>query len=585
VKRAWATIVAESAGKFPLAMLVEYAREVVRQPNPPQSEAALATAIRAKFPRADNALILQAAREVFEEGAQDPTYRAAIAHAERMIRAARHSGDAFWSTERELVADIERTFGLTFRLANAAVAEAFALFVSDDLAGLALAAARQVKTKGVDAVAANAGAIATFLAFIFRVAYADALRIVQEEVAKARGGKDEISRAEDLFFDGWAMFQVIGMLSKEFGISDHKANAFATEAVNFLRDRHLLDDRAELKAYLRRANAHGHPLPSAAMMAAQYFGADMKTAMVVAQELLAEAAPPLPAEAVEQARAIRQRVADLADERDARLSELRAEKAGLAEQLEILRRDRNNAATGLGPPLTAEEVAALARLELQSADVAQELSRTHDLFGRRAMDLISVEAEGTTVAVRLPEGATPALARAVEEGLADLRRLVPADKLSGVTIDMRYIPPTAEQRAFFDVTGKFIGTSQHMPPRTFVHEMGHAIETRHPDLLQQSLAFVARRTAGESARLLRDLMNDPRYELLEVARPDKFISPYIGKEYVGASEVLSMGLEMLATDPIGFAELDADMFEFIVALLRRAVEGPTEAFPKLRPRP
>jgi hypothetical protein len=124
-----------------------------------------------------------------------------------------------------------------------------------------------------------------------------------------------------------------------------------------------------------------------------------------------------------------------------------------------------------------------------------------------------------------------------------------------------------------------------MPPRTFVHEMGHAIETRHPDLLQQSLAFVARRTAGESARLLRDLMNDPRYELLEVARPDKFISPYIGKEYVGASEVLSMGLEMLATDPIGFAELDADMFEFIVALLRRAVEGPTEAFPKLRPRP
>lgn len=44
---------------------------------------------------------------------------------------------------------------------------------------------------------------------------------------------------------------------------------------------------------------------------------------------------------------------------------------------------------------------------------------------------------------------------------------------------------------------------------------------------------------------MRDLFPTSGYGFQEVTKPDDFISPYIGKEYDDATEVLSMGLEQI----------------------------------------
>ena len=101
---------------------------------------------------------------------------------------------------------------------------------------------------------------------------------------------------------------------------------------------------------------------------------------------------------------------------------------------------------------------------------------------------------------------------------------------------------------------------------TQLHEGGHWFENRassrwgastaefkafmgaDPSILQRAATeFRDRRTAGESLQALRKLTGCSGYKTSEKAKGDKFISPYVGKEYIGGfTEVVSMGIEMFA---------------------------------------
>src|SRR5699024_9506441 len=77
------------------------------------------------------------------------------------------------------------------------------------------------------------------------------------------------------------------------------------------------------------------------------------------------------------------------------------------------------------------------------------------------------------------------------------------------------------------------------------HELGHLLETLNPNILRIEKSFVEARTKGEPEVRLRELFPGWGYSLHEVTKKDDFISPYIGKTYEDATEVLSMGLESL----------------------------------------
>jgi hypothetical protein len=65
------------------------------------------------------------------------------------------------------------------------------------------------------------------------------------------------------------------------------------------------------------------------------------------------------------------------------------------------------------------------------------------------------------------------------------------------------------------------------------------------------------------------LTGDKRYPDDEIAIKDNFFHPYIGKIYAkGETEIMSMGLEFMSTDPKGFAKADPDYFKFIFNTLK-----------------
>ena len=108
-----------------------------------------------------------------------------------------------------------------------------------------------------------------------------------------------------------------------------------------------------------------------------------------------------------------------------------------------------------------------------------------------------------------------------------------------------------------------------------VHEMGHWLEDIDPTVHEKAIAFLERRTEGEEAQRLRDILPRYNYRASEVAKRDKFENPYTGKLYVNsrtgeqyATEIVSMGLEAMYSDPAHFAEVDADFFDFIYDLVR-----------------
>lgn len=77
------------------------------------------------------------------------------------------------------------------------------------------------------------------------------------------------------------------------------------------------------------------------------------------------------------------------------------------------------------------------------------------------------------------------------------------------------------------------------------HEIGHMVEFFNPNALKLSKEFLKKRTAGEDFVRMKDLFPFHGYSRTEETKKDNFITPYVGKEYEDASEVLSVGLESI----------------------------------------
>lgn len=76
------------------------------------------------------------------------------------------------------------------------------------------------------------------------------------------------------------------------------------------------------------------------------------------------------------------------------------------------------------------------------------------------------------------------------------------------------------------------------------------------------------RTKGEIPKKLKDLYPDSKYSDDAVTRKDKFVRPYMGRDYGGSYyELVSMGFELLFTNPKELLEKDRDMANWIFGIL------------------
>jgi len=100
--------------------------------------------------------------------------------------------------------------------------------------------------------------------------------------------------------------------------------------------------------------------------------------------------------------------------------------------------------------------------------------------------------------------------------------------------------------------------------KAVVHELGHWLEEVNPKVRKATMAFYKKRTIGER---LSQLTNG--YGVEELTRKDKFIFPYMGKDYGGrATEITSMGLGEFYQNPYTLASKDPEYFDFLYNLVR-----------------
>lgn len=116
-------------------------------------------------------------------------------------------------------------------------------------------------------------------------------------------------------------------------------------------------------------------------------------------------------------------------------------------------------------------------------------------------------------------------------------------------------------RAFYNNGSRKMIISSLSDKDAFVHEFAHAVESNYPGAYQKAVAFRAKRTAGEDLSTIfagRD----------EVGWKDEFFSHYCGKKYnFNATEIISMGVEKMYADPIGFLKKDPEYFELILNIM------------------
>ncbi len=135
------------------------------------------------------------------------------------------------------------------------------------------------------------------------------------------------------------------------------------------------------------------------------------------------------------------------------------------------------------------------------------------------------------------------------------------------------IPKNKEQRAYYSHAQSQVMLTNGNGARTAVHEIGHHIETTNKAIHEAAHVFLAHRLKGEKPQQLNKVLGK-RYDDDEYGRKDDFDKAfgdsgwYVGKHYDhGATEVISMGLEMMHSDPVKLATKDPEYFKFMVAVM------------------
>lgn len=216
------------------------------------------------------------------------------------------------------------------------------------------------------------------------------------------------------------------------------------------------------------------------------------------------------------------------------------------------------------------------------AEIGRLLKRRFELQRRRnVIEDLRLSAGRKAIASSTPAspnvryiGTDKARIKKWQEGVDAFNRLVGPGLVDGKGIAIRAIPSNRKQRAYYSPSERTLYQDRRDAPRTTVHEMSHWLELYAPGANRKAIAFWQRRTQGEPDVRLIDLFPNHGYAPSEKTKVDKFLNPYMGKVYynqrgeVIATEILSMGIEEMYVDPIGFARRDPDYFDFVYELLR-----------------
>lgn len=188
-----------------------------------------------------------------------------------------------------------------------------------------------------------------------------------------------------------------------------------------------------------------------------------------------------------------------------------------------------------------------------------------------AISLLEVPVSQRASPTSLINGVPPkSIAKKAREAASIVSRLIHKDIAPQVSF------ANTRGRAFYVNGTRTANLSGKSDVKVFCHEMVHDIEYQHPEISNATKAYVEKRAEGQSLRKLRDITGSKSYGPLEVAYEDHWDkrggSHYTGKVYAGkpSTEVLTMGIERMISDPVGFAEKDPDYLKFLLRIFHNA---------------
>ena len=183
----------------------------------------------------------------------------------------------------------------------------------------------------------------------------------------------------------------------------------------------------------------------------------------------------------------------------------------------------------------------------------------------------SVSTEDAEMWAKAQEVAPSAISRMQKSGYTEaaLRRdMATYYRLLNGRLDKVRIVTTGSQRASAIINTATIDIDNNFDSRTLFHEMSHLLEIDESVKLTNQ-HFIQKRASG-SPQSLRALTNNSAYKSDEIAVPDSFFSPYVGKIYQsGATEVSAMGIQQFSSIENMYALFDSDreMFTMKVGMM------------------
>lgn len=160
----------------------------------------------------------------------------------------------------------------------------------------------------------------------------------------------------------------------------------------------------------------------------------------------------------------------------------------------------------------------------------------------------------------------------IATGIDAFKKMVGVSSIDGKRLNVTVIDENSKKagRSFYRGGSGTVYMAEKAPVEVVIHEAAHWLEESDPKIHGKIRDFFEKRTQGESWQKLSKLTGNKNYRDDEVAKPDKWPKAYMGKKTKSDknSEILSMGMEMMYKDPIGFAKTDPEYFAFIHNTLR-----------------
>ncbi|CCO46648.1 conserved hypothetical protein [Vibrio nigripulchritudo SOn1] len=231
--------------------------------------------------------------------------------------------------------------------------------------------------------------------------------------------------------------------------------------------------------------------------------------------------------------------------------------------------------TQIDPVITAYSLELDDKSKLQLQNLQEDKRQIGSALMSEVYDTLITESvvteEESQTWARNQEISPSAIARMRKSGYseAEVRRdMALYYRLVNGRLDKVRIVTTGSRRASAIINTATVDIDDNFDKRTLFHEMSHLLESDQSVKLANQ-KFISNRASGTPKRL-SELTNNSSYKNDEIAIPDNFYSPYVGKIYEsGATEVASMGIQQFSSPESMYAlyESDEEMFTLMVGMM------------------